>query len=313
MAAAVIRDAGGRVLLARRTEGRDLAGLWEFPGGKIEAGETAQGALTRELREELGIEVESAQPLIRVPAHYADKSICLEVFEHVRYRGVPRGLESQALAWAPPEKLYQYPMPPADLPVVTAITRPDCYLITPELVGAESGFLANLRIALEQGSRLVQLRPGMVDAETFRKIGLAARQLCNAFDAQLLLNHDIELARELGVGVHLRSEQLLGLESRPLSKELKVFGSCHNRSELLHAEKLDLDAVVLGPVARSTSHPDQEGIGWQAFFELRAYCALPVYAIGGLQASDVESSRQYGAQGIAAISSLWPNSASPSA
>src|SRR4249919_1966117 len=98
--AGVIRDALGRVLLARRTEGRDLAGLWEFPGGKVEPGESPEAALVRELREELGIEAVAGDALIRVPQHYPDKRLVLDV-RHVHFTGTPKGLDGQALAWAP--------------------------------------------------------------------------------------------------------------------------------------------------------------------------------------------------------------------
>ena len=124
--AGVIRDARGRILLARRTEGRDLAGLWEFPGGKVEPGESPEAALVRELREELGIEASVGAALIRVPQQYPDKRLVLDV-RHVEFRGVPKGLDGQALVWAPPHKLASYPMPPADRPVVAALMQADCY------------------------------------------------------------------------------------------------------------------------------------------------------------------------------------------
>lgn len=122
--AAVLRDARGRILLARRTAGRDLAGAWEFPGGKVEPGETALQALDRELQEELGIRVLAAEPLISVPQAYPSKRIVLDVHTVTAFEGSPRGLEKQALAWSPLEKLSSYPMPPADRPVVAALTAP---------------------------------------------------------------------------------------------------------------------------------------------------------------------------------------------
>src|SRR6188508_216389 len=108
--AGVMLDARGRVLLARRTEGRDLAGLWEFPGGKVDPGETPRQALARELFEELGIHVQAAEPLIAVPQQYRDKRILLDVYRVTRYSGKPRDLEQQALAWSPHDKLGTYPM-----------------------------------------------------------------------------------------------------------------------------------------------------------------------------------------------------------
>lgn len=121
--AGVIRDARGRILLARRTEGRDLAGLWEFPGGKIEPGETAEHALARELREELGIEAIVGGLLIDVQMPHPDKQLRLDVYEIRSYAGTPSGMEGQALAWAPPRKLADYPMPPADAPAVALLMR----------------------------------------------------------------------------------------------------------------------------------------------------------------------------------------------
>lgn len=121
--AGVIRDLRGRVLLARRTEGRELAGLWEFPGGKVEPGETPQQALMRELREELGLAVEVGERVIDVQMPYPGKQLRLEVYRVERFTGTPKGLEGQALAWAPLHKLADYPMPPADAPVVAELLR----------------------------------------------------------------------------------------------------------------------------------------------------------------------------------------------
>lgn len=121
--AGVIRDARGRILLARRTEGRELAGLWEFPGGKLEPGETPEQALARELREELGIEASVGRFLIDVRMPYPDKQLRLDVYLIEGYTGLPTGLEGQALAWAPLHKLADYPMPPADEPAVALLMR----------------------------------------------------------------------------------------------------------------------------------------------------------------------------------------------
>jgi mutator protein MutT len=121
VAAGVLTDATGRILLARRTAGRDMAGAWEFPGGKIERHESSEQALKRELKEELGIEVLATEPLMSVPQNTGDKSIKLDVFKVTKYSGQPRGLENQALAWVPTNKLRSYPMPSADLPVVAAL------------------------------------------------------------------------------------------------------------------------------------------------------------------------------------------------
>ena len=120
--AGVLRDADGRVLLARRPEGREMAGLWEFPGGKVEPGETPENALARELREELGIDATVGAAVACVALETPGKRLLLDVRE-AAFVGHPRGLEGQALVWVPLCKLGDYPMPPADVPVVAELLR----------------------------------------------------------------------------------------------------------------------------------------------------------------------------------------------
>jgi 8-oxo-dGTP diphosphatase len=305
--AAVLRDARGRVLLARRTAGRDLAGAWEFPGGKVEAGETPQQALARELQEELGIRVTAATPLIRVPQAYPAKRIVLDVHAVSAFEGTPRGLERQALAWSPIDKLAGYPMPPADRPVVAALTTPDQYLITPE-PGNRTGFLGRLERALAAGTRKVQLRARDLGPSELVSLAREAKALCRAHGAQLLLNGEPGLAAELGLGLHLRSSQLKALTERPaLAKGQPVAASCHDAAELAQAERLGLDFVVLGPVAATESHPGAQPLGWEAFAALREGVSLPIYALGGMRPADVAQARRNGGQGVAGIRGFWPH------
>src|SRR5690606_37482973 len=189
--AAVIADATGRILLARRTEGRDLAGLWEFPGGKREPGETPEAALARELHEELGIVAEIGPAVISVPCRYPHKRLRLDVRRVDAWQGTPKGLDSQALAWVPPHKLTSYAMPGADRPVVAALLEPARDLVTP---AADNGDHGAWLTALERA----------VDADSIRRIHLRnappalvrdAAALCRAGDVEVLLNGDIALAR----------------------------------------------------------------------------------------------------------------------
>lgn len=306
MVAGVIADARGRILLARRTAGRDLAGAWEFPGGKLEAGEAPLAALDRELHEELGIRVLAAEPLVSVPQQYPHKRIVLDVWRVTRFSGKPVGREKQALAWSPPEKLRTYPMPPADRPVVAALTEPDRYLITPEPGNDQRAFLRALEKAIEAGALRIQLRTRDLPPERLRPLAEQVLSRCRERGAELLVNGDIDLAREIGCGVHLRSAQLAALSARPLPLDLPVAASCHDIDELRRAEAIDADFAVLGPVARTTTHPEREPIGWNGFARLREVVSLPIYALGGLKPSELAVARRHGAQGIAAIRSLWP-------
>ncbi len=301
--AAVITDARGRILLNRRTGDSDMAGLWEFPGGKREPGESSEQALVRELQEELGIEAEIGEWVMEVPQLYPDKRLRLEVRMVRQWKGTARGREGQAITWVAADKLGRYSMPPADLPVVAALHQPDRYLITPDVAGDTQAWLAGLETAIDAGLRRVQLRtPAAPD-----RVALA-REAVQRFgrQAELLLNRDIDLARELGVGVHLGGEQLLQLEARPLPQSQPVAASCHDLAQLQAAQRLGCDFAVLGPVQATASHPGATPLGWSGFEQLRERISLPIYAIGGMTPEDVVTARRHGALGVAAIRSLWP-------
>jgi len=124
VAAAALLDTDGRVLICQRPEGKDMSGLWEFPGGKVEAGETPEAGLIRELGEELGIVVGSRclSPLSFVSHDYGEFHLLMPLFTVRRWDGIPQALEGQALKWVWPKDLADFPMPPADVPLVTALT-----------------------------------------------------------------------------------------------------------------------------------------------------------------------------------------------
>jgi 8-oxo-dGTP diphosphatase len=307
--AGVITDARGRILLARRTEGRDLAGLWEFPGGKVDPGETPEQALVRELREELGIEANVGEPVIAVPQQYPHKRLLLDVRRIATWSGAVKGLDGQALVWVPPHKLASYEMPGADRPVVAALRDPEHYLITPEPGEDDARWLSHLRKALEMGVRRVQLRGHATAAAAptrWRRIVEHAIKHIDEVGGQTLLNGDIAMAAALGIGVHLRAAQLGTLTERPLTRSQPVIASCHSREELIAAQSLGCDAAVLGPVMTTPSHPGEPGIGWESFVAMREQVTIPIYALGGMTRDQLGHARMRGAQGIAAIRALWP-------
>jgi 8-oxo-dGTP diphosphatase len=124
VAACALIDADGRVLLAQRPEGKPMAGLWEFPGGKIEAGETPEQSLIRELEEELGITVKEAclAPLTFASHSYPDFHLLMPLYVCRRWEGTVTAREGQQLAWVRPNRLRDYPMPPADVPLIPHLT-----------------------------------------------------------------------------------------------------------------------------------------------------------------------------------------------
>ena len=118
--AAALVDADGRVLIAQRPEGKGMAGLWEFPGGKMEPGERPEETLIRELKEELEISVKEAclAPLTFASHRYEDFHLLMPLFICRRWEGAPRAVEHQAIRWVRPERLREFPMPPADEPLI---------------------------------------------------------------------------------------------------------------------------------------------------------------------------------------------------
>ena len=308
--AGVITDARGRILLARRTQGRDLAGLWEFPGGKVDPGETPGQALARELQEELGIDAEVGAHLITVPQQMPHKRIRLDVRRVPAHRGRARGLDGQALAWVPVDKLHRYPMPPADRPVVAALLETDRYLVTPSPHDVSDGtWLAGLEAALAAGVSRVQLRGPDVGAGRWRTLVAEAVARCQAHRADVLVNGDEALAEAHGIGLHLPGAQLMKRRARHFPEGLKLAASCHDERELRHADAIGCDFAVLGAVRETASHPGRPSIGWDGFARMREHVSLPIHAIGGLGPGDIAEARRHGAQGIAAIRGLWPAAA----
>ncbi len=304
--AGVISDARGRILLTQRPSGKHLAGLWEFPGGKCEPGESAMTALERELHEELGIETRAVEKLIAVPWRYAEKSILLDIYRVLTHTGEPHGRESQALRWVTLDELDGIPITPADGPVIAALRLPGQYVITPEPVDDPTDFLRQLARVLDSGAKLVQLRSKRLALPQLRFLAQAAQELAARAGAQLLLNGHVELAQELALeGVHLPAAELMRLHARPLDNKCSVAASCHDERELEHAAAIGVDFAVLGPVKPTTSHPDTAPLGWVGFAKLCAVAPFPVYALGGLGSDDIAAARDAGAQGIAGISAFW--------
>ncbi|WP_028696630.1 Nudix family hydrolase [Pseudomonas cremoricolorata] len=307
VAAAVIRRADGHILIARRADTQHQGGLWEFPGGKVEAGEGVEAALARELREELGIEVQRSRALISVSHDYPDKRVLLEVREVRDFTGEPHGAEGQPLAWVAPRNLPQYAFPDANRPIVAAARLPDQYLITPE--DADPGqLLRGIRQAVANGVGLIQLRaPDMYDPK-YRDIAVDAVGLC-AGKAQLMLKGPLEWLGDFpAAGWHLTAAQLrkYAANGRPFPTSRWLAASCHDGDELALAQRMGVDFVTLSPVQPTQTHPDARALGWEQAQQLIAGFNQPVFVLGGVGPDDRSRAWQVGAQGVAGIRALWP-------
>lgn len=304
VAAAVITNARGEVLISLRHAHRHQGGLWEFPGGKVESGETVRAALRRELHEEIGIEMKAARPLIRVPHQYPDKAVLLDVWQVSAFDGEPHGREGQPVRWVTPERLMDYAFPAANRPIVAAARLPDRYLITPE-PGVD--FLQRLDRALAGGVRLIQLRAKALDSLAYRDLARVVCERAHARGAQVLLNAEPAMVTEVDAdGVHLTALRLREQTQRPLPSRYWVAASCHTAAELQCAADIGCDFAVLGPVSATASHPESTPLGWQGFHALADAAVIPLYALGGMRIEDLAPAWEAGGQGIAAIRALWP-------
>src|SRR5690606_7264985 len=203
--AAVIRDDQDRILIAKRPDHVHQGGLWEFPGGKLEDGEQRFDGLVRELREELGITVTHARPLLDIRHDYPDKSVRLDVWLVTGFDGQAHGAEGQPVRWVNAAELDEYEFPAANAPIVRAAQLPECYLITPDM-NDEQALFAGLQRARDAGIRLVQLRQTQLSSSAYR--GLVERVLERfGGNFQWMLKGD-EPPEWPGVGWHLTGRQL---------------------------------------------------------------------------------------------------------
>ncbi len=297
----------GRVCLALRQAHQSFSNYWEFPGGKIEKGETPTEALTREVQEELGVVVAQWQPLIVIPWQYEGFAVRLHVFESEHFQGEPQGCEGQTVRWVAVDELDQMNSPKANQGIVTALQLANQYMITGSFSN-EQDALRRLECAFKQGISLCQLRAKSLDESAFMPLANKALSLAEQYGAKVLLNGSPSLLEVFpnAAGIQLASHAMFQYDSRPIPSNKLLGVSTHNPAEIAQALKIGADFILLSPVNRTASHPDMEGMGWSQFAEWVAGVPIPVFALGGMQARDVEQAKQLGAQGVAAISGFWP-------
>lgn len=298
--------AGDRYLLAERPKGRIWDGYWEFPGGKIEPGEAPAVAMARELHEELGIRVSRADPWLLKVFDYPHARVRLHFFHVRQWSGNAAGLEGQRLYWQTPGTACGVgPLLPANAPILRALDMPALLPVTPPPEVPHREALAHVdaglgRFAFGSAERWLQVRRGELTPAEWRDWAeLAARHgvlpIANTGPAQgLALGAD---------ALHLSAARLMALDQRPPAT--LVGASVHEHAEIARAAALGLDYVILGSVKATPTHPELDGLGWTAWSDIARWAALPVYAIGGLQAEDLEQARRHGASGMAMIGGAW--------
>ncbi len=304
----LIRD-DGSFLLAQRPDGKPMAGYWEFPGGKLEDGESVFDALAREFDEELGLRIIAAHPWVQRVVVYPHATVRLHFWrcygEGRGWQGEPEPREGQRFRWERIEQLTTEPWLEGALPVRRWMRLPSTYAISHATTMGVGAFLAALDRRIADGTiEQLQLREPGMDENAFTGLFDAVVARCTAHGVRLLVNsaHPKRYWSRAD-GVHLSSRALMSLESRPTIDW--CFASCHDALELARAGELGLDAAVLGPVGPTASHPDAEPLGWSGFAGIARGTSLPVYALGGLTAKDLAIARDAGAHGVAMIRAAW--------
>jgi 8-oxo-dGTP diphosphatase len=262
------------------------AGYWEFPGGKLEPGETPAHALARELREELGIEVTRAAPWLVQQFVYPHAHVELNFFRVFGWKGEPVGHDGQAFAWQVPGAFDVAPLLPANTRVLAALLLPPVYGVTCAEDLGEDAFLARAESAMVRGLRLLQLREKSWSHERRDVFARKLLALAARHGARVLLNGSIDEARRGGyAGVHWTARTLAAVGERP--RDLIVGASCHTRAELARAGDLEVRLCVARTRCR-----DAFPSGGRAA-RLARICrggrparACRCYAIGGLAPGD---------------------------
>ncbi|QKK02119.1 MAG: Nudix family hydrolase [Pseudomonadota bacterium] len=314
VAAGILRDTNGRVLLSQRLPGRHLGGTWEFPGGKCEAGETPRACLVRELHEELGIEARSVRPWLTLTHHYPDRSVRLMLYEVPHWAGAPRGCEGQALRWRKPEDMTALAMPEADRPIVRTLQCDGRYAITPPLMdgGDDRRLLAWTRARLDEGIGLLQLRaPALDTVELERLAGAFNRLVRSHAGARWLLYGKPAQAEAFGAdGVHLSTACLRRVNSRVLPDDRLVTASCRDPGDLQRAGEVGADFVTVPAVPPGKARSSSGSSGWRRLAWLCRHSMCPVYVLDAVTPAALRRARRLGAFGVAGCFGLSPSEAS---
>ena len=310
VAVGVIRNNKNQVLLSRRPADVHQADLWEFPGGKLESGETVRQALSRELNEELALTVKSAKPLIKIYHDYEEHSVLLDVWQINSWdmsSADDRGQQGQKIEWVDISSLGARDFPAANRAIIKSVQLSDFYLICPEPEADNKNYINKFKACISAGVRLFQLRFSENSYyDRHEDLIVELLELCKSSRSRLLINSLPDYAVKIGAhGVHLNSERLLQFYERPLDEKFLVSASCHNSTELEHACKIDVDFAVLSPVNKTSSHESAKPLGWDKFKNLVEPVNIPVYALGGMRADDMKKFCEFGAQGVSVLSGVW--------
>lgn len=287
----------GQVLVGWREAKQHQGNKYEFPGGKVELNETAQHACRRETREEVGIDIAHWHAFDLIKHEYEDLCVHLHIF-HAEVNQQQLGQIQSPWTWQAREQLLHLSFPKANQTIIQRLCPPQQMKILnvnleDDLVSVQQA----LTSSIDQG--WIYLR-GQLSANL-----IAQLETCEVLWLQrLVVNIEVYQQASLALqtqiaAVHFRQQQMT-IEMRPQHK--CCLAACHDQASLILAQELGFEVLLLSPVHMTASHPEQVGLGWQAFEQLAQSCAVPVFALGGIKPTDLAQAQQHAAYGVAGLS-----------
>lgn len=298
----IILNQNNQVLISQRQNSQHLTGYWEFPGGKLQPGESFKLALRRELYEEIGIHLHTAEKILHFQHRYSDRQLSFEIFKVSSYAGEIKSKENQVLRWVSMNDLGNMPFPDANRAMIDALRLPSSYMIADEKV-FEGNIISVVTRQLQKGVSLIQHRANNSSKADYVKHSHEINALCKQYQAKLIVNCPLEWLDDVSPRyVHLNSLYLNQIYSSNISIDAELFSaSCHNEDEVRMANELNLRCQIIGPVNYTQSHKNASTLGWKNFSKLCLLSNMPVFALGGMKLADKKNAIMYGAQGIASI------------
>lgn len=278
----------GQVLVGWRNAGQHQGNKYEFPGGKVEQGETPVEACRREIFEEVGISIQNWHSFDLIHHEYDD----IEVFLHLFHAHVPESYLSEIQkpwTWYRREQLLDLNFPKANHAIIQRLYWSQKIKISEQLlhdVNAQALLYWRIEATTVAVEQLLQLPQNMY--------------------SQLILNVDLwkmlpdQVQKQISA-VHFKQHQLMELTVEALPVGIRCIAACHDLVSLQRAQSLGFDAVILSPVLATETHPEAVGLGWEKFSSYAKTVDIPVFALGGLSQNDLAFAQQHGAYGIAGI------------
>jgi 8-oxo-dGTP diphosphatase len=315
----------GQVLICWRDASLHQGNRYEFPGGKVETGETPLQALKRELFEEIGIHVQQVARAQQLHFTYPEKTVCLHIFKVTAFSGQPRGQQNQAIRWVDKHELNQYQFPDANAPILRMVLLPDYYVITQQPVSqskqvSQQNLIQwidwHVQHTVQQA--WLYVRHKQLDAKQYQQV-IQTLSLQRPDLKLLAMASQVHALKPLWpalTGVHfsqndltksslIQSSLMQGKSELLLPPTWYCFAACHDAASIAKANALNMDAVLLSPLYATETHTGQAGLGWQEWQQLGEQSTLPVYALGGMTPDDLLQVQQAGGFGVAGIRAFY--------